>query len=57
VIGEHSYCGPVFRLSDTPGDVTSPAPCLGADNDKVFREILGLAEADYAALRAAGAFA
>jgi benzylsuccinate CoA-transferase BbsF subunit len=57
VIGEHSYCGPAFRLSETPGEVTSPAPCLGADNDRVFRDILGIPEADYAALRAAGAFA
>jgi benzylsuccinate CoA-transferase BbsF subunit len=57
VIGEHAYCGPVFRLSETPGEVTSPAPRLGADNDTVFRRILGLSEADYASLREAGAFA
>lgn len=57
VIGEHSYCGPVFRLSETPGEVTSAAPCLGADNDKVFRELLGIDAAQYAELRAAGAFA
>ncbi|HEY6864595.1 MAG TPA: CoA transferase [Burkholderiales bacterium] len=57
VIGEHSYCGPVFRLSETPGGVTSAAPCLGADNDRVFRGILGIDEARYAELRTAGAFA
>jgi benzylsuccinate CoA-transferase BbsF subunit len=57
VIGEHSYCGPAFRLSETPGDVTSPAPLLGADNGTVFRRMLGLSDADYAELRAAGAFA
>jgi benzylsuccinate CoA-transferase BbsF subunit len=57
VIGEHSYCGPVFRLSETPGDVGSAAPLLGADNDSVFRGILGLEDAEYAALRAQGAFA
>jgi len=57
VIGEHAYCGPAFRLSETPGEVTAAAPLLGADNDKVFREILGLSEPDYAAMREAGAFA
>jgi benzylsuccinate CoA-transferase BbsF subunit len=57
VIGKHAYCGPAFELSETPGEVTSAAPLLGADNDRVFREILGLSEADYAAMREAGAFA
>lgn len=57
VIGEHAYCGPAFELSETPGKVTSAAPLLGADNDKVFREILGLADSEYAAMREAGAFA
>jgi crotonobetainyl-CoA:carnitine CoA-transferase CaiB-like acyl-CoA transferase len=57
VIGEHAYCGPAFELSETPGEVTSAAPLLGADNDKVFREILGLPDSEYAAMREAGAFA
>jgi crotonobetainyl-CoA:carnitine CoA-transferase CaiB-like acyl-CoA transferase len=57
VIGEHAYCGPAFELSETPGEVASAAPLLGADNDKVFREILGLSDSDYAAMREAGAFA
>ncbi|MGB5081567.1 MAG: CoA transferase [Burkholderiales bacterium] len=57
VIGEHAYCGPAFQLSETPGRVTSAAPLLGADNDKVFREILGLTAPEYAAMREAGAFA
>jgi len=57
VIGDHAYCGPAFELSETPGEVTSAAPLLGADNDKVFREILGLSDSDYAAMREAGAFA
>jgi crotonobetainyl-CoA:carnitine CoA-transferase CaiB-like acyl-CoA transferase len=56
VIGEHAYCGPVFQLSETPGAVTSAAPLLGADNDTVFHEILGLSESEYAAMREAGAF-
>jgi benzylsuccinate CoA-transferase BbsF subunit len=56
VIGEHRYCGPAFQLSETPGEVTSAAPLLGADNDKVFREILGLSSSEYTAMREAGAF-
>lgn len=31
-----------FDLSLTPGDVRKAAPCLGADNEYVFRELLGL---------------
>lgn len=57
VIGDHAYCGPAFELSETPGEVTAAAPLLGADNDKVFRELLGLSESEYTAMRDAGAFA
>jgi len=57
VIGNQAYCAPAFQLSETPGRVTSAAPLLGADNERVFRDILGLPEADYAAMRDAGAFA
>ncbi|OGA66035.1 MAG: CoA-transferase [Betaproteobacteria bacterium RIFCSPLOWO2_12_FULL_65_14] len=57
VIGEHSYCGPPFVLSETPGEVTRPAPTLGADNEAVFRNLLGLTAEEYAACEAAGAFA
>ena len=56
VIGDQAYCAPAFQLSDTPGEVTSAAPLLGADNDQVFRDCLGLSESDCAALREAGAF-
>jgi crotonobetainyl-CoA:carnitine CoA-transferase CaiB-like acyl-CoA transferase len=57
VIGEHSYSGPPFILSATPGAVTRPALMLGADNETVFRELLGLSAEEYAAYEAAGAFA
>jgi benzylsuccinate CoA-transferase BbsF subunit len=56
-IGEHRYCGPAFQLSETPGRVTSAAPLLGADNERVFRGILGLSESEYTTMRDAGAFA
>jgi benzylsuccinate CoA-transferase BbsF subunit len=57
VIGEHAYCAPAFALSATPGAVTTAAHTLGRDNEKVFRGLLGLSEAEYAAYDAAGAFA
>ena len=57
MIGDHAYCGPAFQLSETPGDIVAAAPLLGADNDRVFRGILGLSDPDYAAMREAGAFA
>ncbi|HET9044951.1 MAG TPA: CoA transferase [Burkholderiales bacterium] len=56
VIGDQAYCFPAFDLSETPGDVTRAAPTLGADNEQVFRELLGLSADELAAYEAAGAF-
>jgi crotonobetainyl-CoA:carnitine CoA-transferase CaiB-like acyl-CoA transferase len=56
VIGDQAYCFPAFDLAETPGDVTRAAPTLGADNDRVFRELLGLSAAEMADYAAAGAF-
>ena len=47
VIGEHNYQFPGFDLSVTPGDVTAPAPCLGADNEAVFLGLLGMEAQEY----------
>ena len=57
VIGNQAYCAPAFQLSYTPGKVKSAAPLLGADNERVFRGILGLSRVEYLAAREAGAFA
>ena len=38
------------------GDVVGPAPCVGADNDFVFRDLVGLSEAEYASYRQQGVF-
>lgn len=35
-MGAQSYCLPGFDLEESPGDIVSAAPCLGADNDFVF---------------------
>jgi len=56
VIGDQAYCFPAFDLSETPGEVTRAAPTLGADNDHVFRELLGLSADEFAAYAAGGAF-
>ena len=45
-----------YQLSDTPGRVTSAAPCLGEHNDQVFRDWLGLSAEEYQAFAAEGAF-
>jgi crotonobetainyl-CoA:carnitine CoA-transferase CaiB-like acyl-CoA transferase len=56
VIGDQAYCFPAFDLSETPGDITRAAPVLGADNDRVFRELMGLSAGEMAEYAAAGAF-
>lgn len=56
IIGEQTYAFPAFDLDRTPGDVTAPAPCLGADNRTVCCELLGISEDEYRSLEASGAF-
>ncbi len=56
VIGDQTYCFPAFDLDATPGDITAAGPRLGADNETVFRNFIGLTEAEHAAARAAHAF-
>jgi crotonobetainyl-CoA:carnitine CoA-transferase CaiB-like acyl-CoA transferase len=55
-IGDQAYCFPGFDLETVPGDVVGPAPCLGADNDYVFRDLVGIAEAELEEFRARGVF-
>jgi len=55
VLGDQAYCFPAFDLSDTPGDITAAGPVLGADNERVFRDFLGLSEDEFNAVRAKGA--
>ncbi len=46
--------GPVARLSATPGRVGRLGPELGADNDEVYGDLLGLRRGERAALAARG---
>ena len=53
--GETVVEGPRYRLSDTPGAPTAPAPMVGQHTAQVLREILDYGEARITALAAAGA--
>jgi benzylsuccinate CoA-transferase BbsF subunit len=55
-MGLRTYDGPAFRLSKTPTELTKAAPCMGEDNEYVFRELLGLSEDEFYELLADGAF-
>jgi len=52
--GEMLMTGPMPHLSETPAEVRSLGPALGAHNDAVFRGLLGLGTAEIEALRGAG---
>jgi crotonobetainyl-CoA:carnitine CoA-transferase CaiB-like acyl-CoA transferase len=56
-MGKRAYDGPSFRLSETPALLHKAAPCLGADNEYVYREVMGLGEDEFVMLMADGAFA
>jgi crotonobetainyl-CoA:carnitine CoA-transferase CaiB-like acyl-CoA transferase len=49
--GAFAMQGVLARLSDTPGAIKWTGPALGADNDKVFRDQLGLSAEELADLR------
>lgn len=56
VMGLRTYDGPSFRLSKTPGELTKAAPCLGEDNEYVYKDIVGLSDDEFIELLADGAF-
>jgi benzylsuccinate CoA-transferase BbsF subunit len=56
VMGLRTYDGPSFRLSKTPAELTRAAPCLGEDNEYVYKEIVGLSDEEFIELLADGAF-
>jgi len=55
-LGEQAYCYPGFELQRTPGEITSAGPLLGADNERVCRDLLGMSPEEYRELVAQGAF-
>jgi benzylsuccinate CoA-transferase BbsF subunit len=55
VVGKHHAEGPPFALSKTPFKIEKAFPCIGEDNERVFREFLGISEEEYRQLSDAGA--
>jgi crotonobetainyl-CoA:carnitine CoA-transferase CaiB-like acyl-CoA transferase len=54
VIGQMPYHGQSFKLSKTPEQVTKNAPCLGEDNEYVYKNILGYSDDDISDMLAEG---
>lgn len=55
-IGRHNYRMVSYQLSETPGSIRRPAPCLGEHNDEVFPEWLALSEEEYREYKEQGVF-
>ena len=53
--GETVIEGPRYILSETPVQPTRPAPQYGEHNELILREVVGMSEAEIAALAASGA--
>jgi len=56
VIGEHAYDAPAWKLSRTPAQPRRSGPALGQHTYEICRDILGLEDAQIAALSAEGVF-
>ena len=52
--GTHLYPGPPYQMSQTPLHPRRGPVMLGQDNEYIYRELLGCAPHEYAALAAAG---
>ncbi len=52
--GTLQHPGLSVHLSDTPGWATDSTPMMGQDNDRVFKQIIGLTDAEIAALTERG---
>ena len=55
-MGDQAFSMPGFDLTEMPGDIVSAAICLGADNDFVFRDLLGLSDSEMARFEQQGVF-
>jgi crotonobetainyl-CoA:carnitine CoA-transferase CaiB-like acyl-CoA transferase len=55
-LGPMRVQAPVARLSDTPGRIDHLGPALGADNEAVFCDLLGVSAERYAELASAHVF-
>lgn len=55
-MGVCAYDGPPFKLSETPGMITMPAPCLGEHTEYVCTKILGMSDEEFIDLLTDGVF-
>lgn len=53
-LGPFRFNTPMFRFSETPSTVRQPPVALGEHNEYVYRELLGVDDAEYERLVAAG---
>ena len=53
-IGNMLYNSPSYHLSKTPAHIWKAAPCLGEDNEYVFKEILDYSDEDIAEMLVEG---
>ena len=54
VIGRHVYNAPSYWLSKTPDHIHKAGPCLGEDNEYVYKDLLGYTDDDIAEFLAEG---
>jgi crotonobetainyl-CoA:carnitine CoA-transferase CaiB-like acyl-CoA transferase len=54
-VGTAVLTGIPVKLDGTPGSIRLPPPAAGADNDRVYVDMLGMSPAEVDALRASGA--
>ena len=54
LVGEATYPGAPFQMSETPWNVLSPAPTLGQHTAEILRERLGYSDEELARLRESG---
>jgi crotonobetainyl-CoA:carnitine CoA-transferase CaiB-like acyl-CoA transferase len=54
VIGRVAHNAPAYILSETPNDIHKAGPCLGEDNEYIYKEILGFSDDEFAAFLVEG---
>ena len=54
VDGSHLYVGAPYKMSDTPIKIRSGPVQLGADNEYVYKQVLGVSDEEYAELESMG---
>ena len=53
-VGPRQYPGLAWKMSDTPGEVRSPAPMLGQHNREIYGGLLGMGGAEIDSLESGG---